>query len=244
MIYKYLYRAWRFKNRVEQSEIACVEENIRPGQTVVDIGANKGAFTYWMHKAVGPEGKVVAFEPQPELIKYLSKIKQHMAWDNVDIVGKGVSEEECEMTLYRPDPYACLGASLSRGVHLGGHRLKVPVESLDGYMTRTGNRPVSFIKCDVEGHELQVFRGAEAILREDRPMLIFDCEARHHFMNTPEDVLAYLYDIGYEGTFFLDGMAHDAADFDSQIHQDRNAKSYAYSFVFRPRVAVPMLRAA
>ena len=41
-------------------------------------------------------------------------------------------------------------------------------------------QPVSLIKCDVEGHEGEVFRGAEQLLRQDRPILLFECEQRHN----------------------------------------------------------------
>ncbi len=241
MLLKFKYRAWRFKKRVERAEVDAVLKYINPGDTVLDIGANKGALTYWMQQAVGPDGKVVAYEPQPELIAYLEKIKQEMGWANVEVVGAGVSQEDGEMTLFRPDPFACLGASLSRGVHAGGDRLKVPTVSLDSHLSKNDLRPVDFIKCDVEGHEMEVFHGAEAVLREDKPLLMFDCEAQHYFWHKPEDVLEFLYDLGYEGSFFLNGTAHDAADFNSEVHQaskNHESKSYAYSFLFRHRDAV------
>ena len=53
--------------------------HLQPGDTAVDIGAWRGAYTYWMVKAVGPQGRVVCFEPQPAMISYLRKIKRHAA---------------------------------------------------------------------------------------------------------------------------------------------------------------------
>lgn len=62
-----IYRAWRYRLRIDPGEIRYLLATLRPGRMALDIGAHKGAYSYWMSKAVGPWGEVIAFEPQPEL---------------------------------------------------------------------------------------------------------------------------------------------------------------------------------
>ena len=70
-----LHRAWRYRLRIERPEILFLLEHLAPGQTAVDVGAHKGAFTYWMDRLVGPTGHVLAFEPIPELAAYLGRVR-------------------------------------------------------------------------------------------------------------------------------------------------------------------------
>jgi hypothetical protein len=62
---KWLYRALRY--RLEKQEIKLVQRHLAPGDVAVDVGAHKGAYTWWMRRAVGESGRVYAFEPQPAL---------------------------------------------------------------------------------------------------------------------------------------------------------------------------------
>ena len=63
---RWVFRAWKYRLFTEQQEIKFLLENLSPGQTAVDIGSYKGAYTYWMSKRIGSTGKVFAFEPQIE----------------------------------------------------------------------------------------------------------------------------------------------------------------------------------
>ena len=61
------FRAWRYRLRNDPGAIPYLLATLGPGRMALDIGAHKGAYSYWMIKAVGPWGEVIAFEPQPEL---------------------------------------------------------------------------------------------------------------------------------------------------------------------------------
>lgn len=111
--FRYVYRAWRYRWSVERREITFLLDQLRPGQTAIDIGAHKGAFTYWMQRAVGPTGKVFAFEPQPELAYYLQRAKETFGLAHVAVVNAALSSSSGMMPLYRPrkspSPAATLG---------------------------------------------------------------------------------------------------------------------------------------
>ena len=53
---QFIYRAWRYRVKLEPKEISFMIRSLSSGDRVVDIGAHKGAYTYWMQKAVGPNG--------------------------------------------------------------------------------------------------------------------------------------------------------------------------------------------
>ena len=77
-------------------------ERLRTGDTAVDVGCFKGAYTYWMRRAVGAEGNVVAFEPQPRQVAYLREIATGMQWRNVTIEAQGLSDAPGELELIVP----------------------------------------------------------------------------------------------------------------------------------------------
>jgi hypothetical protein len=92
---------------------------------------------------------------------------------------------------------------------------------------------------DVEGHELAVFRGAAGILARDRPVLLFECEARHLGNRAPSEVFDFLAALGYSGSFFGPGGPRPLAEFDTAVHQRRGpgrfwkAPGYVNNFLFR-----------
>src|SRR4249919_3942281 len=99
---KYLYRAYRYRFRVDPAEIRFVRQSLQSGQVAVDIGCYKGAYTYWMRRRVGPSGAVYAFEPQPKQVRYLRDIFSVMEYDNVELVPMAVSDQCSQKPLHVP----------------------------------------------------------------------------------------------------------------------------------------------
>lgn len=227
---RFLTRAWRYRLRSEKFGIAFLRSRDLHGRTVLDIGANRGIYSYWMCGCVGEEGRVIAFEPQPELVVQLSGLRAAFRLDRLEVVGAGLSSVDDELVLKRPRNFWA-GASFDPGPQDDAKFESVPVRvtTLDGYFTDHPGRPVAFIKCDVEGHEHHVFRGARRILTEDRPDLLFEC----HRAGEPEcEVFAYLRSLDYNGfCFYRNGFA-PIAEFRSlrdQLHEKART-----DFVFLP----------
>src|SRR3954468_12768962 len=99
---KYVYRAYRYRFRVDPAEIRFVHQSLRPGQVAVDVGCHKGAYTYWMRRCVGPGGAVYAFEPQPKQVAYLREAFSAMNYDNVELVPLALSDKPGQFPLYTP----------------------------------------------------------------------------------------------------------------------------------------------
>ena len=86
---RWFYRAWRYRLKLEKQEIASLRQLLSGGDIAVDIGAHKGAYTYWMLKQVGAAGKIFAFEPQPILFQSLQELIPASRHGNVKIENMG-----------------------------------------------------------------------------------------------------------------------------------------------------------
>ncbi len=239
---KFLYRAYKYRFRDDVDELKYIMQSIKKGDLALDVGAHKGGYLHWIRKAVGPTGKVVAFEPQPTLYEYLQGMIKAYQLNNISLHHAGLSSKEGELRLFIPkaEGLTSPGATFEERTNTSdGHSITVPVLQLDKTL---GNRqsPVRFIKMDVEGHELEVFKGAEEILKKDKPKLIFECENRHLNNLTVEDVFAYLGGLGYKGLFFWKGKLMPVSQFEAEKHQAIagseivDKKAYANNFVFEP----------
>jgi FkbM family methyltransferase len=203
----------------------------------VDVGANKGAYLYWMRRAVGPRGEVYAFEPQPGLARYLESARAGMGWDNVSIREVALSDSAGRRALHVPGRENSPGASLEAGV--GGNAREVDVDTLDRQLEGAG--AIRLVKVDVEGHELAVFRGAARTLAAHHPALLFESEMRHLAGRSPHEVFAFLRTLGYRGAFFSPRGLRPIEEFDPSAHQRCvpgrfwEAPGYCNNFLFEAR---------
>ena len=221
-----LHSAWHYRLNTEKNDIRFLLDLDLKGRTVIDIGANRGIYSYWMEKTVGPAGKVIAFEPQPELEAHLLDFKAAFKFDNFLIIRKGLSSSVGSQTLFRSEPGSG-GASLNQGQASNGcQAISVEVTTLDAYYDEF--RDVAFIKCDVEGHEHDVFGGGRRLLERDKPCLLFEC---HHDEAKKQDLFSYLISLGYDGFFTgKEGMIH-FSQFDQYPYRRKNEHHRNYIFL-------------
>jgi FkbM family methyltransferase len=161
------------RGRYELNELDFIRHTVRPGQHVVDCGAHIGYFAMHLAVAVGPTGSVAAFEPFETNADCLERsIRENHFEDRVRLERAAVGAAPGFLPLiYAPNTINSGGAFLQgRGDVPAGHATRtVPVISLDMLALP---RPVSFIKADIEGAEPLAFRGADALLRSDRPVIL------------------------------------------------------------------------
>jgi FkbM family methyltransferase len=232
-------RALKARFRDQRAEFDVIKRHLRPDDVVCDIGANKGSFLGWLAKWV-PDGRVVAFEPQPDLARYLTDICGSMPLRNVSVEPQAVYSQSGHLDLFMPTGHQP-GASLHRpDMDAGGvTTISVPTVALDDYFDP--GEKVALLKIDVEGAELAVFRGAERILRQHAPLLVFECENRHLAPGSVRDVFSYLEGLGYEGSFIRGDEVLPLASFDAAIHQRQEGdwfwkkNGYCNNFIFRRR---------
>lgn len=233
---RYIYRAYRYRYRVDPAEIRFMCARLRPGELAVDVGCFKGAYTYWMRRCVGAAGSVVAFEPQPQQVAYLRQMVAAMKWENVGIEAAGVSNVVGELELFRPASGHEATFVARKAETAECERIVVPVTTLDAYLAARGTGP-AMIKIDVEGHELEVLQGARETLAAHRPTLLVECETRHRPDGDVRPVCDFMVSLGYEATFFEGRRRRPLAEFDPAVHQRINPDGtlpagYANNFAF------------
>ena len=130
------------------------------GETAVDVGANIGYMTSVLSAGVGPTGRVIAFEPHPVIAARLRA--NSASWKSVSVREKAVSDRTGTATLAEPP-----GFSSNQGTAMlaSDGSLRVELTTLDDEL---GDDTVGVLKLDVEGHELEALRGAQALLRAAR----------------------------------------------------------------------------
>jgi FkbM family methyltransferase len=172
-----LHRAWRYRLRTERNELRyMLGLRLEPGGSVLDIGANRGIYSYWMHKRFGTARYVVAFEPQPELIEHLGELKVAFGLDRLIVAPVALSSYVGMATLRRPRSHWG-GATIDNEADFDDliDTIPVAVSPLDEYLAqRPELRPARFIKCDVQNHETDVVRGAVNTFKTDRPELLLE----------------------------------------------------------------------
>lgn len=189
---------------------------VRPGVVAVDVGANRGVYTHRMAQRVGSKGRVFAVEPFPTNVARLRTAFGR--WANVTVIDAALSDRdgraELHVPRYRGETLDALGTL--HATEMAHETLEVRLRTLDEVVADAG--AVSFVKCDVEGHERAVLRGGERTLRGDRPPLLVEVEQRHQ-QEPIQETFDLLADLGYHG-YFLDGEAlRPLSGFDVQRHQ-------------------------
>jgi FkbM family methyltransferase len=152
----------------ERHELDFFEGTLRPGMTVLDVGAHIGLYSVIGARRVGPSGRVFSFEPVPATIEFLKENLDRNRASNVTIVAKAVGARSDRTRVnWSPDR---LGASSS--VLAGERHTDVDVVSIDEFCATSGIVP-DFVKVDVEGSELDVLAGMDRTLKH-RPIVLME----------------------------------------------------------------------
>ncbi len=235
---RFLWRAFKARYRDQAAEMSTLQESLGPGDIVCDIGANKGSYLFWLSRWV-PAGQVFAFEPQKELADYLRRACLALKLNNVTVDARAVSNVSGKVNLFIPGGSDSPGASLSQRASQAELCRSVEVETvaLDEYFAP--GQKIGALKIDVEGAESLVFQGAQRILREQAPLLVFECENRHLEKGSVRDVFQYLAQYGYSGSFIQGNRLRPLSEFDPAVHQKQtgerfwDARDYCNNFVFK-----------
>jgi FkbM family methyltransferase len=143
---------------------------IEPGMTFYDVGANFGFYSALCSSLVGNSGRVIGFEPNPMLHANLQRT--FSGTGNSILVGIALGDQSGTASFFIPDDHSC--ASLSNRTGRPVTSLSVPTARLDDIIEQQ-NLPIpDFLKVDAEGAETAIFRGAERLLREHSPVVMYE----------------------------------------------------------------------
>ncbi len=186
----------------EEEDLIMLNYIIRQGDHVLDIGANVGLYTKFMSQGAGKGGRVLSFEPIPETYRYLQNNIRKLKLENVTALNIAVSASKGTATMQiplfsdsRPNFYE---AAITDNQNAGLTSIDVKTDTIDAICSHYQINP-SFIKCDVEGHEWSVFRGAENILTTYKPILLIEINSGFAEPNSnAAQLVSYLTKMGYD----------------------------------------------
>ncbi|MDP1676622.1 MAG: FkbM family methyltransferase [Bacteroidota bacterium] len=183
---------------------------IKPGDVVLDLGANFGWYTKFMAEIVQNEGKVFCIEPVPLNYNVLEGIIQSLHLDNVQIFHYAISDRNGKQTMAVPltgsGEENLYEAKIVDDIAISNmHTITVETRTLDTLFADL-SKNIEFIKCDVEGHELKCLKGAEKIIKKFHPAWMIEV------WGDPDDVSSQ----GYETFQLLTHAGYQPYIYDGQ----------------------------
>ena len=163
----------------EPDTLAALESLVRPGATVIDVGANIGAHTMHLARLVGEGGRVIAFEPTDFAIEKLRKnlqanpgLERRVEVQQKFLVAEaGAPVDQAVASSWPVDGTEPDDAQMgSRAMNVSG----ASAVTLDAAVSGLGNPDIQLIKMDVDGHELEVLQGGRALITRCRPTIVME----------------------------------------------------------------------
>jgi len=181
----------------EERELQMVRSLINDNDFIFDIGANVGWYSMSIAKAI-PTVQIYAFEPIPQTFNYLNANITRNNFANIKTFNYGLSNENKEVTFF----YYPEGPGNSSLTDLSGNqtvqKIACCVRKMDDILSEKSIR-VDFIKCDVEGAELFVFKGGINSIRKFKPVIFTEMLRKwskkmgYH----PNEIIHLMKGIGY-----------------------------------------------
>lgn len=201
---------------------------VKPDDVVVDVGANAGFFTVFLATLVGPQGRVISFEPEEN---NLGRLKNNIAsnkLENVTVIEQPASEAPGEVTFFINSDDSGGNALWDIGKFPGNENtsannrtIRLQATTVDDEIARLQLSPPKLIKIDTEGAEFQVLKGCRTLLEGRQiPYVI----AEYHpfgidkMGESPQAFRAFMESFGYScfGLYY-DGEAPRMIPLDAYI---------------------------
>ena len=219
--YQVAYRV--YKDKVEARLIDHLHQYVTAGSIAIDVGANIGFFATRFATWVGPEGKVIAIEPDQQNLKLLKAEIQKLKY-----------QERVETHLAAASDKIGTVRLLRNEVHPGDHRISqtangdlVKSVTVDMLVNCHRTRHVSFIKIDVQGAEMLVLKGALETIRRERPALLVEIDqtALSQFGSSSTALVRVLAKEGYR-MFLVDGKGGEYAVTETELNNELHSRGY------------------
>lgn len=172
--------------RTDEEEYRRLDQWVAQGDWVLDIGANVGQYTARLSELVGPQGRVIAFEPVPLTFELLAANVAALGRHNVTLLNAAASDATATVGMSVPSFDTGLQNFYEARVTGDETGVRVITLAVDALQLP---RRIGLAKIDVEGHELSVVKGMRHLLETDGPVLIVEG-------HSPQ-VAGYLESLGY-----------------------------------------------
>ncbi|MBD2069876.1 FkbM family methyltransferase [Leptolyngbya sp. FACHB-671] len=179
-----------------EAEMELWRNQLQPGMTVIDVGANVGVYTFSAAQKVGATGRVLAVEPFSGCVHCMEETCRANQLDWVKVCAGAASDRNGTIRL------ALQSASeLNEVITDDSQTLtprtyeEVPCFTLDSLIEQENITELDWLKIDAEGHEMQVLKGCDRILRDFKPSILYENIAGSKANNQP--VAEFLITQGY-----------------------------------------------
>jgi FkbM family methyltransferase len=201
-----------FKNH-EPISTELLKKELRNGFVCLDIGANIGYYALLERKIVGSEGKIIAVEPSPLNFACLKKNMHLNGFDDVLSFQFAFSIADGEIS-FLIDQQSNLSRVLNNGAErvrtriscrmpTGGWVIKVPTRSLDSFVAQNPLEKLDFLRMDVEGHEVQIYKGGRSAIKRFKPILFLEIHNALIGLKGTIDFLEILRNDGYNIKYYV-----------------------------------------
>jgi FkbM family methyltransferase len=192
----------------ENSTLDFLKKTLKPGDVVIEVGANIGAHTLLMAKLVGVNGCVIAIEPTQYGRRKLSRnIALNPDLKNIRIISSVISSEKIEMPSLSINPSWSLSGDKEPEI-----LYKPMISTVDSIYDDQKLSRVDLLKVDVDGYDFKVLQGSCGVLENNKPMVF--CELCEYSLNENGASLNDLFDLmsnyGYVCKHEDDGSLLDA----------------------------------
>jgi|GEM_PF-2052740 FkbM family methyltransferase len=188
----------------EQNVLTACRAITKAGDVFFDIGANAGWVSVEMSKAFGGSLTLCAFEPQPTLARMVATSFQLNGFGKSSVYRLMLGNEEGEAELFIP-AHSIHASAISR--EAGADKIAVPMMTLDRLIADGELPSPNVIKIDVEGGELDVFKGAAETIRKQPPLIIFESDYNtDRFGYDRAALCAYLGELAAYQFFYVDEL--------------------------------------
>lgn len=182
------------ENAHHYGEVRILEATAEPGMTALELGANRGVTTVALAHAVGPEGRVHAFEPVPE---YHAALRANLERNHID----NVTPHRLAMTDQKARaPYFKHGEGSGIVQVEDAERILVDTISVDAFFGGWELSVLDYLNMDCEGAELLVLQGAADTLAKNAPRIL--CEIHHDYLaqlgQSVRDIVRCLQGFGFQ----------------------------------------------
>jgi len=186
----YVGRSLDLYGEFSEGEVALFRQIVRPGDIVFDVGANLGAHTVFLARAVGAKGAVFAYEPQRLVFQTLCANVALNSLSNVYCFNSAVGEKAGSIDVPTLNPWRTTNFG---GLGLLEHNLggePVPVIRLDSIEVPN----CRMLKVDVEGMELEALKGATGLIERFGPVLYVENDRK----DKSDELVRFIHSLGYD----------------------------------------------
>jgi FkbM family methyltransferase len=178
-----------------EAEMEFWRDQAQPGMTVIDVGANVGVYTFSAAQRVGATGRVLAVEPFSGCVECLAETRRVNQLDWVTVCRGAASDRDgtAHLALYSASEMNQVMTEVDASAIATE---AVPCFTLDTLVKQESLQRVDLLKIDAEGHELQVLKGSDRLLKTYAPIILYENIAGSQGSNLP--VAEFLIEHGYQ----------------------------------------------